>query len=412
MLIDAARGWCFVQRHSLAQNLFNKPFVKPLPLFMHTLTLLTVGGNRMTFSRKLKSRLPIRLQKFLSDTVRFFRELPFLAEDLEKSRNLKNEITLSRSAAQRIWYFAVPLHSNLGDQAQSICIREWLTNYFPNAAVLEIPTRTFLRAPFLFFRWIGKAIHPNDYIVFQSGYTMTDFHPDEKLRRLILTKYRENPTLIFPQTILYQSEKSKNQSAKLFHQCPRLLLLARDKISLKEAEFLCPDHAAYWPDMVSGWIGRYSFSGDRKGILFCVRQDGESLLSPNDRKDILQLLEIFAPVEICGTEASFQLKNPKSEIESLIYRFSHAKLIVTDRYHGMLFALAAGVPVIALPVNGHKVFSGAQELAALYAGYVQTAVNKKQLQEQTQKLLNSQLPLLQKRETFFQDLDQLVKTFL
>lgn len=373
--------------------------------------LATIGGYRMTFSRKIKRCLPIGLQKFLSDTIRFFRELRFLREDLEKSRSLQNEIVLSRSAAQRIWYFAVPLHSNLGDQAQSICIREWLGYHFPNAVILAVPTRTFLRARFLFFRWIWNTIQPNDYIVFQSGYTMTDFHPDEKLRRLVLGKYRQNPTLIFPQTILFQSEKFKNRSAEILRQCPKLLLLARDKVSLKEAESLCPGRAAYWPDMVSSWIGRYSFSGEHKGILFCVRQDGESLLSADNRENIFQLLETFAPVELCGTEADSQLQNPKAEIQSLIFRFSRAKLIVTDRYHGMLFALAAGVPVIALPVNGHKVFSGAQELATLYPGYVQTAANEKQLQEQVQKLLNSQLPLLQKRETFFQDLEFLAKNY-
>lgn len=365
----------------------------------------------MSFARNLKKRLPIGLQKFLSDVIRFFRELPFFAEDIRKSHDLKNEIALSRSAVQRIWYFAVPLHSNLGDQAQGICIREWLAYHFPDAVILPIPTRIFLRIPSRFLQWMGKTIRPNDCIVFQSGYTMTDFHPDEKLRRLVLRKYSQNPVLIFPQTILYQSERSKKRSAKTLCRCPHLLLLARDKISLKEAESLCPGHTAYWPDMVSGWIGHYSSSGEHKGIIFCVRQDGESLLSPEAREKILRLLGAYAPVELCGTEAGTQPQNPKQKIENLIHHFSHARFIVTDRYHGMLFALAAGVPVITLPVNGHKVSSGAQELAALCPGYIQTAVNEKELQEQVHKLLNLQLPSLPKREAFFQELSRLVKTF-
>lgn len=362
----------------------------------------------MTFVRKLKNSLPIGVQKILSDVVRLFRELPFLAGDVRKAQSLKREFSLSRSAKQRIWYFAVPVHPNLGDFAQYICIREWLDFVFPDAAVLPVPSRVFLRMPSRFLAWMGEVIQPDDWIVFQSGYTMTDFHPDEKVRRRVLKRYNRNPVLIFPQTILYQGKRARKQSGKTLCRCSRLLLLARDKVSLKDAENLCPSHAAYLPDMTAGWIGRYSFHGEHKGILFCVRRDGESIFSSESRRHILQILEDFGPVELCGTEA-IPGDSWKGEVESLIRRFSHARLIVTDRYHGMLFALAAGIPVIALPVSGHKVSSGAQELAALCPGYVRTASSGDELRQQVKSLLEAELPSLPKMDSFFQDLARLAE---
>jgi len=361
------------------------------------------------YNRKLKNSIPVGVRKTLTDTARFFRELPFLVEDVKKAYSLKEEFTFSRKAEKRIWYFSVPIHPNLGDQAQYVCIREWLEFIFPDAAVLLIPSRVFLRMPSRFLRWIRKVIQPDDPIVFQSGYTMTDFHPDERVRRIVLKRYFLNPVLIFPQTILYQGRRAEKQAAKTLRKCPRLLLLARDKISLKEAAILCPGHGAYWPDMTVKWLGRYSFQGEHKGILFCIRQDGESILSPERRKNIFHILEKFGPVEACGTESAFPGIARKEEIENLIRRFSHAKLVVTDRYHGMLFALAAGVPVITLPVSGHKVFSGAQEFAALCPGYVRTAANENDLRLQVKALLDAERPPLPEMNSFFQDLARLTR---
>ncbi len=359
--------------------------------------------------RRLKNRLPIGLQKGISDMLRFFRQLPCLPGDVEALGRIKGEIFAARTASRRVWYFAVPLHPNLGDQAQCLCIREWLDFAFPGAAVLSVPSRVFLRIPGLFLGWMSRTLVTDDPIVFQSGYTMTDFHPDEAVRRRVLKRFCQNPVLIFPQTILYRGKSGEKRSAEILRRCPRLLLLARDRKSLQTAEALCPGRAAWQPDMVSGWIGRYSSAERGERILLCLRRDGESLLTPERREHYLQLLKNLGPAELCDTQADGSCSDWGAAIEGLIRRFSHAGLVVTDRYHGMLFALAAGVPVIALPAGGHKVDGGARELAELCPGYVRIAGGEDELRKAATELLKAYLPPVPRQNDLFERLLELWK---
>ena len=354
--------------------------------------------------RRLKNRLPIGLQKLISDILRFFRQLPLLWEDMKALGRVKAEIAAARTAPRRVWYFAVPLHPNLGDQAQCLCIREWLGFAFPGAAVVAVPSRVFLRVPGLFLGWMGRALATDDPIVFQSGYTMTDFHPDEAVRRRVLTRFSGNPVLMFPQTILYRGRRGRRRAAETLRRCPRLLLLARDRHSLQTAEELCPGHAAWWPDMVLGWMGKYTAGKRGDNILLCLRRDGESLISPEKRERYLQILKKIGPAEVCDTQADAACTDWGAAVKELIRRFSHAGLVVTDRYHGLLFALAAGVPVVALPADGHKVDSGARELAEICPGYVRTASGEQELREAAEKLLKAHLPPISGQNDFFERL--------
>lgn len=50
------------------------------------------------------------------------------------------------SADLIIWYFGVPTHPNLGDQAQKCCILRWLRENYPGSPVVEITSRAFNRS--------------------------------------------------------------------------------------------------------------------------------------------------------------------------------------------------------------------------------------------------------------------------
>ena len=57
----------------------------------------------------------------------------------------------------------------------------------------------------------------------------------------------------------------------------------------------------------------------------------------------------------------------------VIHYYSQFRAIVTDRYHGTIFALVAGTPVIVLRTTDHKVTSGATWLNRYYPEYVYPA---------------------------------------
>ena len=50
--------------------------------------------------RRLKNRLPIGLQKGISDMLRFFRQLPCLPGDVEALGRIKDEIFAARTASR------------------------------------------------------------------------------------------------------------------------------------------------------------------------------------------------------------------------------------------------------------------------------------------------------------------------
>src|SRR5690554_7936321 len=55
-----------------------------------------------------------------------------------EKRRLHREILTSKGRP-RIFLFSNPIHSNLGDQAQTYCILEWFRKYYPSHKVICIP---------------------------------------------------------------------------------------------------------------------------------------------------------------------------------------------------------------------------------------------------------------------------------
>ena len=60
-------------------------------------------------------------------------------------------------------------------------------------------------------------------------------------------------------------------------------------------------------------------------------------------------------------------------IENIIEQYSYYKVIITDRYHGTIFSLAANTPVIIIKTSDHKVVTGADWFKGVYDGYVYVA---------------------------------------
>ena len=65
--------------------------------------------------------------------------------------------------------------------------------------------------------------------------------------------------------------------------------------------------------------------------------------------------------------------NLKKYIEAEIESYSHYKVTITDRYHGTIFSLCAGTPVIIIKTTDHKVTTGADWFKGIYDDYVYVA---------------------------------------
>lgn len=279
-------------------------------------------------------------------------------------------------------------HPNLEDLAQTICTRDWIQKNYPEAFVVEIPPRDFYFDKEKMLSVMKSAVLQTDLIVFQSGYTMTGVHEYEAMRRIILESFPNNRIVILPQTIFYQTAEATKWAVETYKDRKNLLLLARDRISYEKAQSLFGyTQMAMFPDIVTTLIGKKAFNSLREGILFCVRDDWERLYTKKEMKTLIHHIKQYMPVSQTDTTVRIanteDWENTRALIEQTIEGYSKFKLIVTDRYHGTIFALIAGTPVIILKTTDHKVVTGVEWFEPCMPDYISVADTL----EQAEKLI-------------------------
>ncbi len=266
----------------------------------------------------------------------------------------------------RVWYFGVPTHPNLGDQAQKFVIEKWLQNNYPKAEIIKIPSKAFNAGAHRVLRIIQDLMQPNDLIVMQSGHTMNGLHDDETPHRLASTYFPDNRIVFFPTSICFVSKHGKELDRKTIGLHLNTLFLARDAVSAQIARELYPRlDIRLYPDVVTSLIGKYYYDNQREGVLLCARNDGEKLYSYAAIDKLASNLSGFCDVSRTDTTVKWDGIDLDSQeawtgIEGVIESYSRKRVIVTDRYHGTIFARIAGTPVVVLKTNDHKVVSGAK----------------------------------------------------
>lgn len=157
-----------------------------------------------------------------------------------------------------------------------------------------------------------------------------------------------------------------------------MLFLARDKVSFEKAQDMFPDiNVKLFPDIVTTLIGQKQFSGEREGILFCCRDDGEKFYSDSEIDELMEKCKKLRPVTKTDTTKRENAREVVSNAQQHIYKeiddYSHYELIITDRYHGTILSLVAGTPVVIIKTTDHKVTTGAIWFEGVYDEYVHLA---------------------------------------
>lgn len=215
-----------------------------------------------------------KLHIIFNDIVMFPLRCKINIETKKKISNLKI------IDGNRVWYLCVPVHNNLGDYAQYVCISKWIKEAFPNYNEIEIPTIPLCYDYSGLEKEMKKKIKNDDVIIFQSGYTSSDLHPDEAVHRKIAKTFLKNKIVFFPQTVKYTSEKEIKKTAKLYNDHGRILFMTRDQQSFDEAKkYFTQIKVMLYPDIVTSLIGSFHKESldKREGIVFCIRSDSEKL---------------------------------------------------------------------------------------------------------------------------------------
>lgn len=276
----------------------------------------------------------------------------------------------------KIFYFGIPEHSNLGDLAQYYCIRKWLNENYPSIEVHEFESTTVVSSHFNFTKRLSEILNPDDIIFFQSGYTTQDLGGNHELmHRIIIEAFPNANVVIMPQTIFFKSEERKRLTSKCYNQNKNLLFLARDRISYEMACEMFPDVTVkHYPDIVTSLIGHYDYNYERNKALFICRNDSEKYYSDEEIKSLRQKIGCLLPTDMTDTTIRTHYKKARKNLKDCIERefdkYAHYRLVITDRYHGVIFSLATNTPVIALKTNDHKVTTGAEWLHEIYNDYI------------------------------------------
>ncbi len=265
-----------------------------------------------------------------------------------------------------------PLHGNIGDQAIAISIVDWIKRRDMKARILEVSNIGMDKHKWLYKcvlrRWRGKIT-----ILITGGGFMGNLWTEEERRVLnLLKEYPDIKIVILPQTIYFDinsvnGKRQRDYSRKTYNNHNRLTVCCREHRSYLWMKQNCPNVICVEiPDMVL----RMSYEGcfdKRKYIFFCMRKDCEKIVSRDFLLHIKDIIYKIYPKEnvfdidtVNERELYFTQKKRKMALKKKLDEFLSAKLIITDRLHGMLFSVITGTPCIAID-NGSSKVSGVYE---------------------------------------------------
>lgn len=287
-------------------------------------------------------------------------------------------LSQKRGEEKIVFHIGIPVHANLGDLAQGICIQEWIKKHYSEYMVIGIETECLVATKLSLLNKLKKAYKEGDLIVFQSGYTTTDLggYADE-MHRAVIRILPDAKILMMPQTIYFKSKQNQTRTAREYSLAKNMLFLSRDRVSYEMAEKMFSGISQrMFPDIVTTLIGTREYSHDREGILLCCRDDGEKYYSSEEINELKDKCSELCKVEITDTTKNMSKKvvrQAKEFIDKEIDKYAHYKIMITDRYHGTIFSLIAGTPVIIIKTKDHKVVTGAEWFKGVYDDYVYLA---------------------------------------
>lgn len=286
----------------------------------------------------------------------------------------------------------IPSHGNMGDHLICKAEIQFFQDHFKDENFLYFTTADLYHSVWL----VSKCIKRQDIVYITGGGFLGSIWPQEESRILSVVKLLyQNKIIFFPETIYYSedsySRKLLDKAIDIYSNHNNLYMstrdinsynLVKDKILSKHKDrvFFLPDIALYL---------KFKLDLKRDVILFCLRSDRE--INNANRNIIRECQEILRGEKISYTDTlvhkAIKLANQEKEIAIKVKEFASAKLVITDRLHGMIYAAITGTPVIAMDnLNGKIKLVYDAWLSNI--DYVLFIKNKEEVVAAIRKLLN------------------------
>lgn len=260
-----------------------------------------------------------------------------------------------------VYMFLSADYGNLGDVAICHAQKSFLEKFYSDYNIIEVP----LSNTFDYIKSLKKNIKNSDLIAlvgggnFGNNYAIIDF-----MRLFIIKCFKNNKIISFPQTIDFDDSKYGQrrlaENIRVLNNHKDIVLFAREQISY---DLMCkyfPNKEIYLcPDIVLSLDMDKDFNRD--GVLFAFRNDNEKNISD---EFIVSLKTIFDKKNMKVTFKDTTISNDNficdekmNYLNDILVSFSNAKLVITDRLHGMIFSYITSTPCIVLPNSNHKIIS-------------------------------------------------------
>lgn len=309
---------------------------------------------------------------------------------LNKSEEISLLKKIEQQNVKKAFLFGSPSHSNMGDQAQTYCICKWIKKYYKDYNIIIF---NYYSASNKILNSIKRNIQEDDLIFFHSGYHITDLYKEKDIYIKILKIFPHRKIIIFPQTINFISNnEDKERTIQAINNHNHIILCCRDNKSYENAKkYFSNCKLLLYPDIVTSLIGTLKFNNKREGVLFCIRNDVESLYTKDQINKLRTRLNVATNItDTTIKQNNFYIRKHREKILKEMWEmFSRYKVVVTDRYHGTIFSLIAGTPVVVLSSTDHKLSSGVKWFPECYNDYVTFASNLDEAYNKITTLLNN-----------------------
>lgn len=322
---------------------------------------------------------------------------------------------------KKIIIIGEPHHGNLGDQAIFMAEKEMLKKYFPEFELYQVHEELLS----LCIGKVKKYINDDDIIMLHGGGNFGDtYDRPEYGRREVIKLFPNNKIIMFPQTAYFSNtEKGKKEletSKEIYNKHQHLVILARENKSYNFIKENFKNAKVYLtPDIVMT-LKRTSNKNNREGALLLLRVDKEKVLNNNDEVIIKKVLEEKVKKyklsdmnldsnipelrqEMLNKYDGFHIFNLNNKVEitnitdqnremileDKFKEFQEAKIVVTDRLHGMIFSAITETPCIVFSSMDHKIIESYNWLKDL--GYIKFCDNINQFEEYVDELLKIKL---------------------
>ena len=247
-------------------------------------------------------------------------------------------------------------HQNIGDSAITLAEQQLLSSQFPDYYQVEISTYEFARKE----AYLHAIVDPQDILFLNGGGNIGDVYPEEEqFHQTIVEQFPNNRIVVFPQTISFRhlDGKTLRDSQRAYNGHRDLTMYLRGRESLEFARTYFPNvKSVLMPDVVHLLQTEYTFP--RSGALMCIREDGESSLDEAQREMLCSLVKkMFQNVE---HTTNIHPEDVTRDIRGLVVRqelmrFAKHQVVITDRLHGMIFAVITGTPCVVLSSFNQKI---------------------------------------------------------